>query len=490
MLEGSRGKRIHSTTRARGLAACALAVLMAAFTWEAQAQGVPVSFPETGEFDTSSALLEADPSIATDGAGNWVAIWASDGGDGGDTDIYVRTSGDNGATWTAPVPLTNGGLDEASPSLATNGSLWVAAWTDGTNVSVATSNDAGATWVISPGAVGTSTSVDVNAAGVWVAASVNGGNLDTTNSSGANANVGGGAANPAIATDGGSNWVVAFESGGDIGVSNSTNNGAGWSTPTTHDSGGADAGPFVGYDPALGTWIVLWNTDSGVAMIASTDGSAWSPVSSVVSASADVDSVSAATDANGNWTLVFAQSGAEGDIAFSTSSDNGVNWSAPQVLSDTETDDGNPDIATDGSGQWITVFDVFLANQVRTFIATAITTISLAGDGGGGGPCFIASAAYGTPMAKDIEVLRELRDTYLMNNALGLFLVDTYYTISPAVADQVATHPWAASLVRALLIPVLLMVDLFMRAPVPFLLMGLFGAGIIVRRRMAARRAA
>ena len=62
-----------------------------------------------------------------------------------------------------------------------------------------------------------------------------------------------------------------------------------------------------------------------------------------------------------------------------------------------------------------------------------------AGRGGAGGPCFIATAAYGTPMADQLEVLRTFRDRYLLTNAAGTALMRAYYKHSPAVAN-VATH--------------------------------------------------
>jgi hypothetical protein len=69
------------------------------------------------------------------------------------------------------------------------------------------------------------------------------------------------------------------------------------------------------------------------------------------------------------------------------------------------------------------------------------------------GGCFIATAAYGTPMADDIQVLREFRDKYLLADPLGQALVDTYYRISPPVAEFITDHPKLKPVVRAGLMP-------------------------------------
>jgi hypothetical protein len=55
--------------------------------------------------------------------------------------------------------------------------------------------------------------------------------------------------------------------------------------------------------------------------------------------------------------------------------------------------------------------------------------------------CFIATAAYGTPMADDIQVLRQFRDEYMLTNPVGKALVYLYYAVSPPIAKFITEHP-------------------------------------------------
>jgi len=71
--------------------------------------------------------------------------------------------------------------------------------------------------------------------------------------------------------------------------------------------------------------------------------------------------------------------------------------------------------------------------------------------------CFIATAAYGTPMAEEIQILRELRDEYLLTNPLGQALVGVYYRVSPPIAEFITAHPSLKPVVRAGLVPVVAM---------------------------------
>jgi len=104
---------------------------------------------------------------------------------------------------------------------------------------------------------------------------------------------------------------------------------------------------------------------------------------------------------------------------------------------------------------------------VAVLIPVIIIPFIAGGVGGSGGfdPCFIATAAYGTPMAAQIDVLRAFRDTYLLDNALGTAFVDCYYRFSPFLADLVAQHPWLAAAMRVLLTPVILMAHLSLSMP-------------------------
>jgi hypothetical protein len=71
--------------------------------------------------------------------------------------------------------------------------------------------------------------------------------------------------------------------------------------------------------------------------------------------------------------------------------------------------------------------------------------------------CFIATAAYGTPMAREIEILREFRDEYLLTNPLGQALVGLYYRVSPPIAEFITEHPSLKPVVRAGLLPAVAM---------------------------------
>ncbi len=75
--------------------------------------------------------------------------------------------------------------------------------------------------------------------------------------------------------------------------------------------------------------------------------------------------------------------------------------------------------------------------------------------GGGGDTCFIATAAYGSPMEKHVKLLKKFRDVYLMPHRVGRYIVDLYYHYSPPVAKFIERHETVKDVVRITLMPVI-----------------------------------
>ena len=69
--------------------------------------------------------------------------------------------------------------------------------------------------------------------------------------------------------------------------------------------------------------------------------------------------------------------------------------------------------------------------------------------GGGGVDCFIATAAYGSPAAEQLDVLREFRDVVLLPSSLGAEFVSLYYKISPPIAEVISRHDFLKTAVKA-----------------------------------------
>ena len=72
--------------------------------------------------------------------------------------------------------------------------------------------------------------------------------------------------------------------------------------------------------------------------------------------------------------------------------------------------------------------------------------------------CFIATAAYGSPMAKEVKTLCRFRDSYLLGHPLGRKMVALYYKFSPPLASFISQHPWLKRPVRGMLKPIVKLV--------------------------------
>jgi len=107
-------------------------------------------------------------------------------------------------------------------------------------------------------------------------------------------------------------------------------------------------------------------------------------------------------------------------------------------------------------GTWTDIIQVASGSQHTVGLKSDGTAVAACGwltDIVPGPGCFIATAAYGTPMAGEIEILREFRDEYLLTNPLGQALVGLYYKVSPPMAEFITEHPSLKPIVRAGLLP-------------------------------------
>jgi very-short-patch-repair endonuclease len=94
-------------------------------------------------------------------------------------------------------------------------------------------------------------------------------------------------------------------------------------------------------------------------------------------------------------------------------------------------------------------------NSDRVFIATSeqrTTTATTLQERRG---CFIATAAYGTPMAEEINILRRFRDLKMEPNLAGRYLIALYYNTSPPLARVIARSNSLRAFVRLNLKPII-----------------------------------
>jgi len=266
----------------------------------------------------SNAFL-ATPSLAADGNGHWVMVWAStvfaDDPSKGDYDIAVSTSTD-GTSWTEPDLLNSEGDNDTSetgnidgvPVVKSDGNgVWVCAWTSTFNRNIAGQGDSEIAFARS-----------TDNGGTWSGQAVLNSEFDTEI---------GGDDNSALASDGGGNWIVT------------------WNGATS----------------SFGTRSRVWasaSTDGGVTWAARNQVSANPP---------DEDEIypDVASDRNGKWLIawqrtIFQGSHDDYDLAMSESTNNGADWSEPENLNSnavTDTvDEWHVSIASDGADHWTVIW--------------------------------------------------------------------------------------------------------------------------------------
>ncbi len=95
------------------------------------------------------------------------------------------------------------------------------------------------------------------------------------------------------------------------------------------------------------------------------------------------------------------------------------------------------------------------SKNASTEFAKEITNVK----SGNGGGCLIATATYGSELAPQVQLLREIRDNQLLNTESGSAFMgtfnDIYYTFSPTIADMERQSPIFKEIVKAGLTPML-----------------------------------
>jgi len=98
-------------------------------------------------------------------------------------------------------------------------------------------------------------------------------------------------------------------------------------------------------------------------------------------------------------------------------------------------------------------------------------------DGGGGG-CFIATAAFGSILEPQVKTLRLFRDRFLLTNSFGRAFVRLYYSLSPPIADFIADRDWLRAAVRVMLLPFIAVSWLAVNAGPSIMLLGVFAMAL------------
>ncbi|MBS1267432.1 MAG: hypothetical protein MAG458_00132 [Nitrosopumilus sp.] len=111
------------------------------------------------------------------------------------------------------------------------------------------------------------------------------------------------------------------------------------------------------------------------------------------------------------------------------------------------------------------IADLETAQDAVTSVPTAAaesvptqTATSLESSEEGGG-CLIATATYGSELAPQVQMLREIRDNQLMNTESGSAFMTTfneaYYSFSPYIADMERESPMFKEIVKTGLTPMI-----------------------------------
>jgi hypothetical protein len=316
---------------------------------------------------TADIRFDSSLCMATNGAGTWLSAWCSNTTVGADLDVRWSRSTNGGASWSAPAVLNTKTPGIKAPEdgavvAAGAAGIWMAAWSsedkmagtisDDKDILFARSTDDGVSWggtaAIAPAAA-----------------------TDNTHDYA-----------PALSSDGNATWVAAWEAcefrppsvlgrDGDLLFTRSTDNGLAWAAPQALNTNATadarlDRCAQLATDRA-GHWVAVWQSvaksadalgaDWDIFVVRSADNGANWTAPAALNSNAAVDSgadtgPSIATDGIGNWVTAWSSSdtlggsiGADDDIVFARSTNDGATWSACAALNTNAATDTGTDSA-------------------------------------------------------------------------------------------------------------------------------------------------
>ena len=100
-----------------------------------------------------------------------------------------------------------------------------------------------------------------------------------------------------------------------------------------------------------------------------------------------------------------------------------------------------------------------------------------------GGGCLIATATFGSELAPQVQLLREIRDNQLLNTESGMSFMtgfnQLYYSFSPTIADLEREHPAFKEMVKIGITPLLSSLSIMQYAESDSEVLG-YGIGVIL----------